>query len=98
MGKKLSRISAFIENLPVVSAHGDVQSTILSSGLELLGAGESWTNSGNCENYQKDICKTGSNKGNCKNYRGFCGLSKNGGGCINYPEDQDIYGPSNFGC
>lgn len=86
---KLNRIAAFIDSLPEESMLGDVQSTMVSTRVELLGGAiindrtcsNFYTNCGNCTNYTVDECSGASNAGTCRNGTSMCSGSTNDGIC-----------------
>lgn len=79
MEKKLTRISTFIESLPMDATMGNCESVLLSTNMGFIGG----DNGGDCINEQYDQCNKAKNGGSCQNYNSACAKSTNRGGCLN---------------
>ncbi|MDE6027413.1 MAG: hypothetical protein K2G23_05040, partial [Muribaculaceae bacterium] len=80
MESKLNRIAAFIDSLPMESKLGEIQSTMISTRLDLIGGvqinskecSNSFTNCGSCYNATAAECGGATNGGTCRNGTGLC--------------------------
>ncbi len=77
---KISRIATFIESLPIDDSLADCQSTLLTTNMDMMGAG---TNNGACTNDMYDQCHKSTNGGACQNYSSACTDTTNRGACVN---------------
>ena len=78
--QKAGRIAAFIENLPMDASLGNCESVLLSTNMDMVGAGR---NGGNCVNETFGSCNNSTNNGDCKNYGDNCGDATNNKTCEN---------------
>lgn len=81
METKLNRIAAFIESLPMDSKLSEMQGSVISTELNLIGAGGVNKNK-ICSNSSLS-CVDATNENGCVNIEGFCDQATNSGGCKN---------------
>lgn len=80
--QKAGRIAAFIENLPMDASLGNCESVLLSTNMDMVGAG---VNGGDCLNTDQKACESSKNAGDCKNYGGSCDGATNNRACTTEP-------------
>lgn len=81
MTQQKNRIARFIESLSIENESMDLQSAVLTTDLDFVGAGD--TNGGNCINETYSSCHKSKNGGACQNYNDVCADSTNKSTCLN---------------